>query len=47
MSDYGISRDELPEMVRKHHEVWGGDTEADPIKLTDEDVLGIYERSYK
>ena len=47
MSDYGITREELPATVRKYHEVWGGNNDADPLKLTDEDVLGIYERSYR
>lgn len=47
MSDYGISKDELPGVVKKYHEVWGGNNDADPVKLSDEDVLAIYERSYK
>lgn len=47
MSDYGITREELPATVRKYHEVWGGNNDADPLKLSDEDVLGIYERSYR
>jgi alcohol dehydrogenase len=47
MSDYGITREELPAAVRKYHEVWGGNNDADPLKLSDEDVLGIFERSYR
>lgn len=47
MSDYGITREELPGVVAKYHEVWGGNNDADPVKLTDEDVLGMLERSYK
>lgn len=47
MSDYGITREELPDVVRKYHEVWGGNNDADPLKLSDEDVLGILERSYR
>lgn len=47
MSDYGITREELPGVVRKYHEVWGGNNDADPLKLSDEDVLGILERSYR
>ena len=47
MSDYGITREELPATVRKYHEVWGGNNDADPLKLSDEDVLGILERSYR
>lgn len=47
MSDYGITREELPATVQKYHEVWGGNNDADPLKLSDEDVLGIFERSYR
>lgn len=47
MSDYDITRDELPGIVEKYREVWGGNNDADPVKLTDEDVLGMFERSYK
>lgn len=47
MSDYGITKDELPGCVQRYHEVWGGNNDADPTKLSDEDVLGIYERSYR
>ena len=47
MSDYGITREELPGVVKKYHEVWGGNNEADPARLTDEDVLGMFERSYR
>ena len=47
MSDYGITREELPGVVKKYHEVWGGNNEADPVRLTDEDVLGMFERSYR
>ena len=47
MSDYGITREELPGVVAKYHEVWGGNNDADPVKLTDEDVLGMLECSYK
>lgn len=47
MSDNGITRDELPEIVRLYHNVWGGDNTADPLPLSDEDVLGMLERSYK
>lgn len=47
MSDNGITREELPEIVDLYHKVWGGDNDADPVKLSDEDVLGILERSYR
>lgn len=47
MSDNGIAREELPEIVRLYHNVWGGDITADPLPLSDDDVLGMLERSYK
>jgi alcohol dehydrogenase len=47
MSDFGISRDEVKTWPAKVHEVLGGDITADPLPLSDEDYLGIYERSYK
>ena len=47
MSDYGISREELQKWPTHIHVVLGGDITADPLPLTDEDYLGIYERSYK
>lgn len=47
MSDNGIVYSELPETVDLYHKVWGGNNEADPVKLSDEDVLGMYQRSFK
>jgi alcohol dehydrogenase len=47
MSDYGITRDELKLWPARIHEVLGGDITADPLPMTDEDYLGIYERSFK
>jgi alcohol dehydrogenase len=47
MSDNGIAREELPGIVDLYHKVWGGNNDADPVKLSDEDVLGMLERSYK
>lgn len=47
MSDNGITREELPDIVRLYHNVWGGDITADPLPLGDDDVLGILERSYR
>lgn len=47
MSDNGITREELPQIVKLYHDVWGGDNSADPLPLSDEDVLGMLERSYK
>lgn len=47
MSDYGITREELKLWPARIHEVLGGDITADPLPMTDEDYLGIYERSFK
>lgn len=47
MSGYGITREELPGVVKKYRDVWGGNNDADPVKLSDDDVLGMFERSYK
>ena len=47
MSEVGITRDELKLYPQKVHEVLGGDITADPVALTDEDYLAIYEAAYK
>ena len=47
MSDYGITREELKGLPQLIHEVLGGDLTADPLPLSDEDYLGMYERSFK
>ena len=47
MSDNGITWEELPGIVDLYHKVWGGNNDADPVKLSDEDVLGMLECSYK
>lgn len=47
MSDAGITRDELKKFPAKLHEVVGGNTHADPLPLSDEDYLAIYEDAYK
>ena len=47
MSDYGITPDELKTFPQKMHEVLGGDITADPLPLSNEDYLTIYEQSYK
>lgn len=47
MSDDGITRDELRLFVPKIHEVVGGDITADPIALSDDDYLAIYEAAWK
>lgn len=47
MSEAGITRKELKKWPEHIHEVLGGDLTADPLPLSDEDYLGIYEHSYK
>lgn len=47
MSDEGITREELPAVTAKIHEVLGGDITADPIDLTDEDYLSMFEAAYR
>lgn len=47
MSDAGITREELKLYPQKIHEVLGGDITADPLPLSDEDYLEIYEKSYR
>ena len=44
---YGITKDEMKKWPKHIHEVLGGNIDADPLPLSDEDYLGIYERSYK
>ena len=47
MSEAGITREELKQYPAMVHQVIGGDITADPLPLSDEDYLEIYEKSYK
>ena len=47
MSDVGITKEEIKKWPKRIREVLGGDITADPLPLSDEDYLGIYERSFK
>lgn len=47
MSEVGITKDEIRKWPKHIHEVLGGNNDADPLPLSDEDYLDIYERSYK
>jgi alcohol dehydrogenase len=47
MSDYGITKDELPEVVKNARHTMGGLFNVDPAVLFDEDCLKIYEESYR
>lgn len=47
MSEAGITREELKNFPEKMHEVLGGDMTADPLLLTDEDYLTLFEDAYQ
>ena len=47
MSDAGITKEELKKYPKRVHEVLGGDITADPLPLSDDDYLAIYEESWK
>ncbi len=47
MSDFGVTADELPAVVEKYHGVFGGNNDANPLPLSDEDLLGMYQRSFR
>lgn len=47
MSDYGFSREELPQIAKGARSMQGGLYEANPCELSDDDVAGILARSYK
>lgn len=47
MSDAGITKEEIGKWPKHIREVLGGDITADPLPLSDEDYLGIYERSFR
>ena len=47
MSDAGITKEELKLYPQRVHEVLGGDITADPLPLSDEDYLEIYEKAYR
>ena len=47
MSDDGITKEELKLYPAKVHHVLGGDITADPLPLSDEDYLEIYENAWK
>lgn len=46
MSDYGIQPDEFPMMAKNARETLGVNFLNDPVQLTDEDCVSIYQKSY-
>lgn len=47
MSDYGINPDEFPKMVQNTRDAMGFLLQFDPVPLSDEDMLKIYQQSYR
>ena len=47
MSDYGITPDEFPKMADNAMGPMGGLFACDRVALTKEDIIGIYQKSYK
>ena len=47
MSDYGISPDEFPKMVQNTRDAMGFLLQFDPVALSDDDMLKIYQKSYR
>lgn len=47
MSDDGITKEELQLYPAKIHEVLGGDITADPLPLSDDDYLTIFENAWR
>lgn len=47
MSEEGITKEELKKYPAKVHEVLGGDITADPLLLSDDDYLAIFEAAWK
>ena len=47
MSDYGITSDEFPKMVQNTRDAMGFLLQFDPVQLSDEDMIAIYQKSYK
>lgn len=47
MSSYGIQEEEFPKFAKNAREVMGGLFAADPAELSDEDIIAIYQKSYR
>lgn len=47
MSDYGMEREDLGKYVTNARQTMGGLFALDPVSLTDEDCLAIYQASYR
>ena len=47
MSDYGIRKEEFPELLRNSRENMGALYSVDPVRLSDENVISILQQSYR
>ncbi len=47
MSEYGITKDEIPAIAVKARDTMGGLFEVEPVEMTNEDVIDILEKSFK
>ena len=47
MSDYGIKPEEFPKMVQNTRDAMGFLLQFDPVELSDDDMISIYQKSYK
>ncbi len=47
MSDYGISKEEIPTLAKNAYKTMGGLFEVDPAPVSLEDCIAIYEASYR
>lgn len=47
MSDYGITRAEIPQLAQNARTAMGGLFRQDPVELSDEDVIKIFEAAYR
>ena len=47
MSDYGFDKSECITLAKAARNLQGGLYAANPCEATDEDIAGIFERSYK
>lgn len=47
MSDYGITREELPTLAKNARETMGGLFHANPCEMTHEECVAIFEKAYR
>lgn len=47
MSDYGITREEIPTLAHNARETMGRLFDSNPCEMTNEDCIAIFERSYR